>query len=112
MRDNRAVIATDAEVLERIDWIREAAAERFDEIGINLNLMVVAGQVPRYLWMNMGEAARQLPDSDAITVLRGSVEQMCERLRISRERSGISYVVVGDELMEPLAAVVARLSGQ
>lgn len=104
--------ATDAEMGERIDWIREAAAGRWDEIEINLNLMAVAGQVPRYLQMTLGEAARRLADSDAIPVLRGSIEQMCERLQSVRQRFGISYLMVGDELMELLAPVVARLAGQ
>lgn len=104
--------ATDAEVLERIGWIREAAGGRFDGIEINVNLMAVAGQVPRYLQMTMGEAARRLADSDAIPVLRGSVEQMCERLQALRPRFGISYIMVGDELMELLAPVVARLAGR
>jgi probable F420-dependent oxidoreductase len=104
--------ATDAEVGERVGWIREAAGGRFDEIEINLNFMAVAGQVPRYLQMSMGEAARRLADSDAIPVLRGSVEQMCDRLQALREQFGISYIMVGDELMDALAPVVARLAGE
>lgn len=104
--------ATDAEVLERIGWIREAAGDRLDEIEINVNLMAVAGQVPRYLQMTMGEAARQLADADAIPVLRGTIEQMCERLHALRERFGISYVMVGEELMDVLSPVVARMAGQ
>lgn len=104
--------ATDAEIGERIGWIREAAGERWDEIEINLNLMAVAGHVPRYLRMTMGEAAERLAESDAIPVLRGSIDQMGERLRTLRERFGISYILVGDELMDLLAPVVARLAGQ
>jgi len=74
--------------------------------------MAVASHVPRYLQMTMGEAARRLANSDAIPVLEGSVEQMCERLQAVRQRFGISYLMVGDELMELLAPVVARLAGQ
>jgi probable F420-dependent oxidoreductase len=103
---------SDAEVSERVDWIREAAGSRFAEIEINLNLMAVAGQVPRFLRMTMGEAAQRLADSDAIPVLRGSLDQMCERLQVLRQRFGISYVMVGDELMDVFAPVVARLAGQ
>jgi probable F420-dependent oxidoreductase len=104
--------ATEAEVVERIDWIREATGDRFDEIEINLNLMAVAGQVPRYLRMAMGDAAQRLADSDAIPVLRGSVEQMCERLQALRQRFGINYIMVGDELMDVLAPIVSRLAGK
>jgi probable F420-dependent oxidoreductase len=104
--------ATDAEVSERIGWIREATGDRFNEIEINVNFMAVAGQVPRYLQITMGEAAQRLANSDAIPVLRGSIEQMCERLQVLRQRFGISYIMAGDELMDVLAPVVARLAGQ
>jgi probable F420-dependent oxidoreductase len=97
---------TDAEVSERIGWIREAAGDRWDTIELNLNLMAVAGRVPRFLQMTMGEAARRLADSDAIPVLKGSVEQMGERLQALRERFGFSYFVVGEDLMDVLAPVV------
>jgi probable F420-dependent oxidoreductase len=105
-------IDTDAAVSERVDWIREAAGARFAEIEINLNIMAVAGQVPRFLQMTMGEAAQRLANSDAIPVLRGSLDQMCDRLLRLRQQFGISYVMVADELMDVFAPVVARLAGQ
>jgi alkanesulfonate monooxygenase SsuD/methylene tetrahydromethanopterin reductase-like flavin-dependent oxidoreductase (luciferase family) len=39
----------EAAVSERIDWIREAAGDRFAEIELNLNLMAVGDQVPRWI---------------------------------------------------------------
>jgi probable F420-dependent oxidoreductase len=103
----------EAQVAERIDWIREAAGERFSQIAININLMAVAGQVPRQVELSLGaDAARQLAESDAIPVLRGTTEQMCDRLEWLRERFGISYILIGDQLMDALAPVVARLAGK
>jgi len=103
---------TEAEVAERIRWIREAAGDRFSAIAININLMAVAGRMPRQVEMSMGaDAARQLAESDAIPVLKGTTEQMCDRLKWLRERFGISYMLVADQLMDALAPVVERLAG-
>jgi probable F420-dependent oxidoreductase len=104
---------TEAAAAERIGWIRDAAGERFADIAININLMGVAGQVPRQVEMSIGaEATRQLAESDAIPVLKGTTEQMCDRLEWLRERFGISYILVGDQLMDALAPVVSRLAGK
>ncbi|HEU0168382.1 MAG TPA: TIGR03621 family F420-dependent LLM class oxidoreductase, partial [Chloroflexota bacterium] len=93
------------QVQERIGWLREAAGPRFDAIELNINLMAVAGQTPRHIQMTMGEGAAQLAESDAIPVLKGSVDAMCERLAELRERFGLSYFMVGDEMMDALASV-------
>ncbi len=103
---------TEAEVAERIDVIRQTAGDRFAQINININLMAVGGQVPRHIQMSRGaEAAQQLAQSDAIPVLKGRPDQMCDRLAWLREKFAINYVVVGDELMDALAPVVSRLAG-
>jgi probable F420-dependent oxidoreductase len=104
--------AGETEVAQSIEWIRVAAGERLAALEINMNLMAVAGQVPRYLAMSLGAAAEQLARSDAIPVLKGTTDDMCEQLIARREKFGISYVMVGEELMNALAPVVARLAGK
>jgi probable F420-dependent oxidoreductase len=104
---------TDAQVAERVDMIRAAAGDRFAQIAININMMAVGGQVPGQIRMSRGaEAAQQLAESDAIPVLKGTTDQMCDRLEWLREKFAISYVVVGDQLVDALAPVVSRLSGK
>jgi hypothetical protein len=44
-------------------------------------------------------------------VVSGSTEKMCERLVGLRERLGISYITVPDDLMDAFAPVVERLRG-
>jgi hypothetical protein len=44
-------------------------------------------------------------------VVSGSTEEMCEQVLGLRERLGISYVTVPDDLMEAFAPVVERLAG-
>lgn len=100
------------QVAERIGWIREAAGERFSHVEININLMAVGAQVPRYLQMSLGAAASQLAESDAIPVLKGTTDQMGNRIEWLREKFGITYIMVGEELMEARVPIVSRLAGK
>jgi probable F420-dependent oxidoreductase len=103
--------SNEEKVAERVRWIREAAGKRFDEIELNLNLMSVGGRLPRYLQMSLGDAAARLAQSDAIPVLHGTIDQMCDRLRWLRDRLGISYIMVGEELMDEFVPVMSHLRG-
>jgi probable F420-dependent oxidoreductase len=104
--------ATEAEIAEPIGWIREAAGARFDQIELNLNLMAVGQQVPRWISSQMGLTAEGLARAGAVSALTGTPDEMVEALQRRRERLGISYIAVGDELMEGLAPVVERLAGR
>lgn len=99
-------------VTERLDWIREAAGDRFSEIELNVNLMAVGDKVPRQVTARMGLTAQDLADRGSLMAITGSVERMCELLIERRERFGFSYLLVSDELMESFAPVVERLAGQ
>jgi probable F420-dependent oxidoreductase len=103
---------TEAGIAERIAWIREAAGSRFDEIELNLNLMAVGAQVPRWISSQMGLTAEGLAGAGAIAALTGTVDEMVEALQRRRQTLGISYIAVGDEMMEGLAPVVERLAGR
>lgn len=104
--------ATAESVAERVSWIRDSAGDRFSDIELNLNLMAVAGQLPRYLQTTLDHNAARLAESDAVPVLRGSLDEMCARLKWLREHLGISYFMVSDELIDPFAPIVSHLSGQ
>ncbi|MDQ6602389.1 MAG: TIGR03621 family F420-dependent LLM class oxidoreductase [Chloroflexota bacterium] len=104
--------ATEAVVAEKIALLREAAGERFAQLEINVNLMMVGEQMPRWIAAQFGADAGQLARSGAIPVLTGTTDAMCDTLQRRRETLGISYIVVADELMEALAPVVERLAGR
>ena len=104
--------ATESTVAEKIGWIRQAAGARFDQIELNLNLMAVADQVPRYVGSQLGLSAAGLAAAGAVSAVVGSPDNMCQALLDRRERLGISYFMVGDELMEAFAPVVERLAGR
>lgn len=97
---------------ERIGWLRDAAGQRFGRIELNLSLTAVGDRVPRYLASQLGLSAAGLAERGSIAALTGTIDQMCERLLERRAALGISYLTVSDELMEPLAPVVARLAGR
>ena len=103
--------ATEAVVAERIGWVREAAGERFRNLEFNLNLMAVGDQVPRQLAARLGLSARDLADRGSVAALLGTPDDMCQQLLERRERLGLSYILVSDELMEAFAPVVERLKG-
>ena len=98
-------------VAERIGWIRDAAGPRFEQIELNLSLMAVGQQVPRWIASQMGLTADSLARSGAASALTGTTREMVETLQRRRESLGISYIAVADELMEGLAPVVERLTG-
>src|SRR5205823_12187345 len=91
--------APEAAFAERIGWLREAAGPRFEQLELNLNLMAVGDQVPRFVAAQLGLTAEALARKGAITALTGTPDEMCERLLERRRTLGISYVMVSDELM-------------
>lgn len=103
--------ASEDTMLERIGWVREAAGDRFSEIELNINLMAVADKVPYQLAQRMRLSAQDLVQRGSVAAVAGSTEQMCDQLLARRERLGLSYILVSDELMDALAPVVERLSG-
>ena len=103
---------TEAEITERIGWIREAAGSRFDQIELNLNLMAVGEQVPRWIASQMKLTAEGLARAGAVSAVTGTTDEMVDTLQRRRERLGVSYIAVGDELMDGLAPVVERLAGR
>jgi probable F420-dependent oxidoreductase len=104
--------ATEADAAERVGWIRDAAGERFARIELSINLMAVGDQVPYWIGKQMGLSARQLAESGSIAAITGTPDQMCQQLVDRRQRLGLSYVLVSDELMQAFAPVVERLKGK
>lgn len=104
--------ATEEVVAQKVSVLRDTAGERFGQLEINLNLMAVGGQVPRWIAANFGANTEAWARSSAIPVLTGTTEEMCDRLQQRRETLGISYILVADELMDALAPVVERLAGR
>ncbi|HEY4928208.1 MAG TPA: TIGR03621 family F420-dependent LLM class oxidoreductase [Acidimicrobiales bacterium] len=99
---------------QRIDWVREAAGDRFDDLELQVLTFLVQIVPDREdaierLSSMMSVSAEQI-DGSPIALI-GTIEQITERLVERRERWGFSYVVVHEAEMEAFAPVVAALTG-
>ncbi len=98
----------------KVQWIREAAGTRWDDIEIQMRFFVCKITDDRN---SLAEAIAPMfgvgPDEalESGAALVGTVEEVIEQLQQRRERWGLSYVVVGDENVDEFAPVVAKLAG-
>jgi hypothetical protein len=60
----------------------------------------------------IGLDTEKLLAPNAVSVLRGTVDQMCFELQRRREQLGVSYIMVGEFMMEQSAPVVEELTGR
>jgi probable F420-dependent oxidoreductase len=99
---------------QRIEWIRQAAGKRFDDLEFQCLTFLVQivpnrEEVIARLASVMSVTPEQIDGSPAAMI--GSTDQIIEILRERRERFGFSYIVVHEAEMEAFAPVVAALSG-
>jgi len=98
----------------KIDWVRDAAGDRFDQIELALHLPGVVVADDRRVAAEEMIANRGLPMTvdevlESPFSLIGTVDQMAERLLELRERFGITYFFVFPPDTETFAQVIARL---
>jgi probable F420-dependent oxidoreductase len=107
----------EAILAEKIGWLRHEAGERFTQLELNLNLVAVIGEghperrTRERLQALFGLDLDELVHGGSPFVVSGTTEEMCEQLLGLRERLGVSYITVADELMDTFAPVVERLAG-
>lgn len=109
-----------AAAAEKLDWVREAAGQRFADLTFNVypsswpvtitnEPRLEAGRVVDYL---RGQTAVDLTVEDVLEsphLFVGTIDGFVEKFRMLRERLGISSFMVGD--IDELAPVVERLAG-
>ena len=99
---------------ERLQWIRDAAGDRFDEIELQcLTFMVQFTDDSAAAYEQLAPLFGLTPDEarDVPIALAGSVAEITETLQRRREEYGFSYVVVHEPEMDEFAKVVANLAG-
>jgi probable F420-dependent oxidoreductase len=107
-------LGTAVEAEERVRFARECAGQRADEIEWHLLVQMVVKTRDR-----RGTAAElvarlgaDMTVDDALRtpfLLIGTVEEMAEQLRGTRQRYGFSYLTVHEPYMEAFAPVIQRL---
>lgn len=104
-------------VRQKIEWVRQGAGERFDQIELNLIPSFVftddrqgaAEQLIRTRgWI--GVAVEQVLAMPSVFI--GTPEQITDDMHARREQYGFSYYVVSDNRMMEFAPIVARLAGR
>ena len=107
---------TEEAIAQKVEWVRQAAGERFAALELNLLIggVVITGDRQQAAERRARESGRPGVTAEQLLaspfLLIGSIEQIAERIQRLRERHGISYLVVGPEDMESFAPVVARLA--
>lgn len=102
---------------QKIEWLREAAGERFAQIELSVLTTPVftdnrhwgAEQVAqRRGWSGVAvEEILEMP-----TIFVGTVEQIAEQMLERRECFGVSYYMTFDHMMEAYAPLVEQLAGR
>jgi probable F420-dependent oxidoreductase len=99
---------------QKLQWIRDGAGERFDDLELQIRYFVAAITDDA---MGLAQAiapAFGVDPADALqssVACAGTVGEVCDLLVQRREEWGVSYVVFGDDNFEAFAPVVARLAG-
>ena len=106
--------ATAAATLQKVEWIRQAAGNRFNELELNLMTYAVVVTDHREQAVQQLASRWEMTEKQVLEMphcLVGTVEQISDALRQRREHYGISYIVVPERSMEAFAPVVSRLTG-
>lgn len=112
---NVAAYSTADGTRDKINWIREGAGDRFDDIEIEIGIYYAAVTDDQ---KGTAETIARQMNMDADTFLSfphalvGSVDYICEELERRRELYGFSYVSILDRCVEGFAPVVAKLTGR
>jgi probable F420-dependent oxidoreductase len=109
--------ATEAALARKVEWVQQAAGERF--LALELNMLIAAVILTEDREQAAEQRARERGKGATVEgilanphLLIGTVEQMVETLQRRREQLGISYLTVLFRDMDVFAPVVARLAGK
>ena len=99
---------------EKVGWIKEGAGARFDDLELQIRYFFAAITDDRKALAEAAAPGFDMTPEDAleagITCI-GTIDEICDQLVARRERWGVSYVVIGDDIFEQFAPVVERLAG-
>lgn len=99
---------------QKLEWVRDGAGDRYDDLEINLLTFGC------FVTDDRAALAEQFAPLFGLTpaqllefphVLAGTVEEICDDLIARRERWDASYIVVQTDALDAMAPVVARLAG-
>lgn len=98
---------------QKIEWVRDEAGERFDDIEFNIQTWAVVITDNRELVANQLTAQFPLPPQMLLNIpylLIGTEKEIIDQIEKYREQLGISYYSVFERHMEEFAPIVAHFS--
>jgi len=106
--------SSEAATAEKIDWVRQGAGDRFDEIELEMGAYFVDASedhqsTARALADRFGVPVQDIVDNPH--ALLGSQQAIRERILELRETFGVSYINVPHRAMLDLAPVISSLAG-
>jgi probable F420-dependent oxidoreductase len=106
--------ATPEATRRKVQWVKDAAGDRFDDIELNTLVGFVVVTDDRDQLVQSLAPTFGIDADDALHVplgLIGTLEQMEEELQWRRQEYGISYYSIESDAWETLGPVVSRLAG-
>jgi len=100
---------------QRVDWVREEAGDRVDQLELHCNTAFCLVGADRKATAEAMAPGLGITPEEALAVpvaMVGSVDEICASLEQRREEYGFSYWGVPGDSCEAFAPVVARLAGQ
>jgi probable F420-dependent oxidoreductase len=103
-------------VAQKVEWVREGAGSRFDQIELSL-IPSIAQTTDRRTWAEQTIHSRNWQGItvddvlDMPSMFAGSLDEIAGQMIQRRDRYGFSYYVVSDQVMEDVAPLVAMLRG-
>jgi probable F420-dependent oxidoreductase len=104
-------------VMQRIEWVKDGAGERFEDIEFNSAVDVVITDdrcvatesfIEQRHWQ--GISVEQVWDMPNVFV--GTVDQIVDEMYARRETFGFSYYWISDAVMDVFAPVVSHITGK
>jgi probable F420-dependent oxidoreductase len=115
VRPEMGADATRDAILQKVAWVREGAGDRFDDLELNVLVMMCFVTDDRMGQAEMFGSMFGLNAEQALEVplaVCGTVDEICDDLTKRRELYGISYPVLNEASFEPFAPVVERMAGR
>ena len=103
-----------ASVAQKVQWVREGAGNRFDQIELSL-IPSIVHTTDRHAWAEQtirDRGWRGISVDDVLempSMLAGTPDEIAAQMIERRARYGFSYYVVPDSIMETVAPLIARL---
>lgn len=98
---------------QRIQWIREAAGDRFDKLELAVfALVTVTDDRDAALGAAAAQGVSPRWFADAPQFSFGTIEEIADDLEAKRARYGISYVMTPGEAFGAVIPLVERLAGR